>query len=190
MKKQIGKFLFETVHGWRFVGKPMPEEANRCVFVFAPHTSNWDFYFGVLCIWSLDVPMKLAIKDFWTKFPFGLIIKPLGGVGIDRTKRKGKDHINMMASIFDKYERIAFVITPEGSRSKRTRWKTGFYHLAKAADVPIVTFRADFSERTCDFGPVFTTQKSMDNVMKEMMVFFDGGVPYHPELFSVDERYA
>ena len=191
IKKVIGKFLFERVHGWRFVGKPMPVEASRCVFVFAPHTSNWDFYFGLLCMMSLGVPIKVAIKDFWTQFPFGLVVKPLGGVGITRSKKRAhKNHISIMAAFFDKYEHIAFIITPEGTRSRRTKWKTGFYYVAKKANVPIVTFRADFSKRTCDFGPVFSPETDIDAVMKPMMKFFAGGVAYHPELFAVDERYV
>jgi len=191
MKKRFAKFLFETVHGWSFVGDPPPQEVHRCVFVFAPHTSNWDFYFGVLCMMSMGVPIRAAIKNFWTKFPFSLIIKPLGGVGIDRSSGgKKRDQVSMLAEVFDKNEHIAFVITPEGTRKKRTRWKMGFYHVAKKANVPMVSFAADFSKRQCWFGPVHTPDEKLEDVMTSMTSFFGGAVAYHPELFSLDERYV
>ncbi|MEZ4987776.1 MAG: hypothetical protein R2795_22565 [Saprospiraceae bacterium] len=58
------------LHGWRLVGRPVPPEAHRCVFVFAPHTSNWDFYFGTLCMMSWGIPIKVArSSDFGCAFP-------------------------------------------------------------------------------------------------------------------------
>lgn len=190
MKKAIAKFLFETFHRWEFIGPPPPKEVHRCMFVFAPHTSNWDFYFGILCMMSLGVPIKAAIKSFWMKFPFSLVIKPLGGVGIDRSGKSGKNQIQRLAEVFDRHENIAFVITPEGTRSLRTKWKMGFYHVAKAADVPMVPFTADFHKRKCWFGPVHFPNEELEDVMKSMTPFFKEAVGLHPEKFSVDKRYG
>ena len=193
MKQAIAKFLFK-LFGWKIVGETIPEQVHRCVFVYAPHTSNWDYFYGVICMMSIGVPVKIAIKNYWTRFPYSLVVKPLGGVGIDRSggPRGGrKSQVEKMAAIFDRYEKIAFIITPEASRSRRTKWKTGFYHIAKMADVPIVTFCGNFATREVEFGPVYYPGKDeLPDVMKSMMAFYKKGVGQKPEEFALDDRYV
>ncbi len=191
IKRWIAKTLFKW-HGWTVAGE-MPPEVFRCVFVFAPHTSNWDFYFGVLCMMGLGVPVKLAIKQFWVLFPFSLIIKPLGGVGIKRKKKAdgtGYNQVEMMAEIFKEYDQIALIIAPEASRSIRKQWKTGFFHVAEMANVSIVTLRGDYAKREVEFGPVYKGKENLDKVMRGMMTFFSGGIAKYPEKSSLDERYV
>ncbi|MFK7810485.1 MAG: 1-acyl-sn-glycerol-3-phosphate acyltransferase [Saprospiraceae bacterium] len=188
--------LIRNLHGWKLIGKPIPPEAMRCVFVFAPHTSNWDFYHGMMNMFGWGIPVKVAIKNFWTQFPFNLLIKPLGGVGIDRSKKTGDRkgaQILAMASVFKRYEKIAFIITPEGSRSKRTKWKQGVYYIAKEAGVPIVTMTANYDTRDITFGPVFHPEKDdLETVMRGMMDFYrvHGIGAKYPEEFALDERYV
>ncbi len=191
-KHRLAKYLFKW-HGWRIVGKPTPPEVFRCVFVFAPHTSNWDFYFGVLCMMSLGVPIKVAIKAVWMIFPFSLLIKPIGGVGIKRKKKKdgsGYNQVEMLAELYTRYDKIALIVAPEGSRSLRKKWKTGFYHVAQKANVPIVTLGGDYTNRTVYFGPVFHGGETLEEVMREMMVFFKDSKAKFPEMFALDERYV
>ena len=171
MKQTIARWLLRAA-GWSLEGAP-PAHA-RYVLIAAPHTSNWDFYFGVMCMISMGVPIKVAIKNFWTKFPFSLIIGPIGGVGIRRIRNKdgsGYNQVDMLAELFERYEKIALIITPEGSRSLRKEWKTGFYHIAQKANVPIVTLGGDYEKKVVYFGPVFTGQESLDEVMRAMMNF-------------------
>ena len=191
LKAKFAKWLFHT-HGWKLVGKPIPEEAQRCVFVFAPHTSNWDFYFGVAAMMGWGIPIKIAIKKVWTKFPLGLIVNPFGGIGIDRSKSKVRDtkgQVQNLANVFKDHQKIAFVITPEGSRSKRTQWKTGFYHIARLAKVPIVTLSGDYRKKAVEFGPVFTGNEKLEDIMREMMEFYKPGGGKFPDQFALDERY-
>jgi 1-acyl-sn-glycerol-3-phosphate acyltransferase len=190
MIKQKLSNLLRNLHGWKLKGDPIPKEAMRCVFVFAPHTSNWDFYHGMLNMFAWGIPVKVAIKKFWTEFPFSLLIRPLGGVGIDRSKKAKENRgaqIGNIAAVFKKYEEIAFIITPEGSRSKRTKWKTGFYHIAKEARVPIVIMTADYNTRHITFGPVlYPETEDLETVMRKVMVFYakNGGSKY-PEEFAL-----
>ncbi|NNK90727.1 MAG: acyltransferase [Saprospiraceae bacterium] len=189
--RRIARFIFKT-HGWKLIGE-IPKEVNRCVFVFAPHTSNWDFYHGKMCMTGWGVPMKAAIKNFWTKFPFGLIIKPLGGVGIDRSKKEykgAKGQVKMMANLFKRTDQMALVITPEGSRSRRDVWKTGFYHIAREAGVPIVVFKGDFFKKEIEFGPVYTGDEDLETIMRGMMEFYKDVQGRHPENFALDKRYV
>ena len=170
MFKQKLRNAIRNFHGWKLVGDPIPPEVKRCVFVFAPHTSNWDFYHGMMNMFAWGIPVKVAIKNFWTKFPFSLLIKPMGGVGIDRSKKTAENkgtQITNIAAVFKKYQEIAFIITPEGSRSKRTQWKAGFYYIAKEARVPVVIMTADYKTRHITFGPVFYPEREdLETVMR------------------------
>ena len=190
MKRSIAKFLF-YIHGWKLVGPPIPNEVYRCMFIFAPHTSNWDFYYGVVAMMSWGIPVKIVIKNFWTKFPFSLVVGPLGGIGIDRSKKRNKENsqTNDLAPVFDKYEKIAFIITPEGSRSLKKEWKTGFYQIAKLANVPMVTLKGNYKARTVEFGPVYYPSQDLEEVMRSMMAYYNDSVAKYPSKFSLDQRY-
>ena len=192
LKQRLAKLLFRW-HGWAIIGEPPPPEVFRCVFVFAPHTSNWDFYFGVLCMIGLGVPIKVAIKNFWTIFPFSLVINPMGGVGIKRKKKQdgtGNNQVDLLAELFSRYDEIALIISPEGSRELRKKWKTGFFYMAQKANVPIVTLAGNYKNRTVYFGPVFNPGKTLEEVMSEMMEFFKSGSAKFPQKFSLDERFV
>lgn len=180
------------LHGWKHIGKPLPPEIFKCVFVFAPHTSNWDWYFGTLCMVGWGVPIKIAIKNSWVKSPIGWFIKLLGGVGIDRKRggEKGRlDQVKDLANILKKFDKMAFVITPEGSRAPRDKWKTGFYHIAKLAEVPIVTLVSHAKNKTVELGPVFRTNETLEECMRIMMEFYQRGLGIVPENFVLDKRY-
>ncbi len=191
MIKGFAKFLF-WIMGWKVI-YPIPPEAQRSVMIGAPHTSNWDFVIVRIAFYILGIPVKLAIKDFWTKFPFGIIIKPMGGLGINRNKdpkKKGKSYVEQMAAFFDQYERIAMVIAPEGTRSKRTQWKTGFYHTAKLAGVPITLGYLDYEKKEAGVGAVVHVTDDMEADMRKIMDFYRNITPRNPDKFVLDERYA
>lgn len=174
--------------GFKLLNAP-PKEMQRCVLLFVPHTSNWDFVNGVTCMKGLNMPIKVAIKNFWTTFPFGLLVKPIGGIGIDRSKTAKVSQVDQLAKVFKEHERIAFVITPEGSRSLRTNWKTGFYYIAQKANVPIITIKGDYKFKTVEFGPVIYPSATFEECMKEVMAYYKACNAKFPEKYSPDIRY-
>ena len=86
------EFIFKLL-GWK-INEDVPKEYTRCVLVGAPHTSNWDFFYAIFLFKILKIPYKFTIKSEWFKFPFNLIIKPLGGIPIN-TKSKTMSNINI-----------------------------------------------------------------------------------------------
>jgi 1-acyl-sn-glycerol-3-phosphate acyltransferase len=190
--KWIAKLFFKLA-GWK-INPVVPKEANRCMMIAAPHTSNWDYIYMRIGFFVLDIPMRVAIKDFWTKFPFGLIFKPLGALGIDRSpKKEGEDrpsYTQQMANFFKVYDRIAIVIAPEGTRSKRTEWKMGFYHAAKLAGVPITFGYLDYDKKEAGVGGVIYPTDDMEADMKKIMDFYSTITPKKKEKYSLDLRYA
>ena len=190
-KKLAGLLL--KMHGWK-VDETIPPEAQYCVMIAAPHTSNWDGYFMRLAFFVLDIPLRFTIKDTWTKFPMGLFIRPLGGLGINRSgsaqERGAKSYVDQMKDFFRKHKRIAVVVTPEGSRSRNDKWKTGFYYTAIGAGVPIAFGYLDYEKKVAGVGNVLihpTGNKEQD--LKIMMNFYKDIAPLYPEKFAVDKRY-
>ena len=193
MKKTIGRFIF-WILGWKVAGG-VPVAAQRSVMIAAPHTSNWDFFYVVAAFWVLDIPLKVAIKNDWTKFPFGLVVKPLGGLGIDRRPKNlqatGSSQVDQMAQFFKTNDRIALVIAPEGTRRLREKWKMGFYHVAQQANVPITFGYLDYANKIAGVGPeALHLSDDMDKDLKIVMNFYKDIKGAHPENFSIDMRYS
>jgi 1-acyl-sn-glycerol-3-phosphate acyltransferase len=192
MGKLIAKFLLK-IAGWK-VNPIVPKEASHCVMIAAPHTTNWDFYYTRLAFYVLDIPMKVAIKDFWMKFPFGLLVKPLGGVGIDRSpKQPGEQRQSMveaMANVIQKTDNIAMVIALEGTRKPVKRWRMGFYHTALAADVPITFGYLDYAKKEAGVGAFIQPTGNVEADMKVILDFYKNISGKFPEKFILDERYV
>lgn len=191
--KQVARFLL-WLSGWK-VDLAMPEEHRRCVLIAAPHTSNWDFYYLRLAFWVMKVPMKVAIKNDWTKFPFGMFVKPMGGVGVDRSPKKlgdkRKSQIESMGDLFEKYDDISLVIAAEGTRRLVKHWKMGYYWIAKRAEVPILCGYLDYQRKVAGIGPyVLHIKDNPDEELKPIMEFYSGIIGKNPSQFHVDERYA
>lgn len=193
MKKALGRLILWMI-GWS-VDENLPPEAQRAVCLAAPHTTNWDFFFVIVGFWVLGVPMKVAIKDDWTKFPFGLLVKPLGGLGINRAPKngpsKGPSQVDQMVSFFDQMDRIALVIAAEGTRRKTTKWKTGFYHIASKANVPIVFGYVDYARKVAGIhSEALLLSGDMAKDMPIILAFYDTIAAKNPDQFALDERYV
>lgn len=135
--------------GWAFEG-PVPEE-KKYVCLAAPHTSNWDGLLLVTLLASIGLTMEWMIKDSWVKSPLGPVIKRLGGIGINRTK--ASNVVDQMIQRFAERESLVLGIPPEGTRSRAEYWKSGFYHIACGAKVPVVPGYLDYARKRAGLGP-------------------------------------
>lgn len=192
----MGKFiakLWLRLAGWK-VNSNVPKESNHCVMIAAPHTTNWDFIYTRLAFYILDIPMKVAIKDYWTKlFFFGTIIRSLGGIGIDRSPKipgqKRRSMVEAMADVIINNERIAMVIAIEGTRKAVKEWKMGFYHTAVAANVPITFGYLDYEKKEAGVGGFIHPTGDIAKDMKVILDFYKNIAPKFPKQFILDERY-
>ena len=177
--------------GWKLDYK-VPKEYSRCVLIGAPHTSNWDFFYTVLSFKALKIPYKFTIKKQWFRFPFNLIMRPLGGVPIDTkgNSKNGTSNVDVMANFFELKKKFVMAITPEGTRSKREEWKSGFYHVAKKANVPICLAYLDYKNKIAGVGKVIFPSENMAEDMKSIMEFYKGKAAKFPDKFSTDLRYS
>ncbi len=191
MGRLLSRFLL-WIAGWEADLK-IPAESDRCVMIAAPHTTNWDAYFIRLAATVMGIPLKVAIKDSWTKGLIGPFIRSMGGLGIDRTPKEGSKRLSqtqVMAQLFDTTDDIALAIAPEGTRKKRDRWKMGFYWIAHEANVPISMGYLDYKRKVAGVHhEVVHTTGDIEKDMKVINDFYRNIVGKYPENFSVDLRY-
>src|SRR4051812_28698982 len=137
--------------GWRIEGD-IPDVA-RMVAIVAPHTSNWDFVVGLAARYALRLDASWLGKHTLFRPPFGWIMRWWGGIAVDRTA--SHDVVSQTVAEFSSRERVFLVITPEGTRKQVSRWRTGFWHIAKGAGVPILPIVFNWGERVIRIGVPF-----------------------------------
>ena len=151
--------------GWKIVGS-YPKELKKFIIVGAPHTSNTDFVLGVLMKYITGLPINFIGKQSLFKPPYGFIFKALGGTPVDRTK--SANMVEAIIDVFNSNEEFILAISPEGTRKKVDKWKTGFYHIAKGANVPIIFNTFDFGKKEYLISdPYYLT----DNMEKDFLFF-------------------
>jgi len=167
MAHWLSRFLLK-VSGWKMKGQ-LPD-AKKYVMIAAPHTTNWDFYYGLLMNLYFKNEVHWMGKKEIFRFPFGGIMKWFGGLPVDRSRSN-----KLVASVveeFSKSESLVVVIPPEGSRSKTDSWKTGFYYIASGAGVPILLGFLDYTKKTAGYGPLFVTTNDMESDITEIKKFY------------------
>jgi len=190
--KLFSKAVFK-LSGWT-LDDHLKADFTQCVMLAIPHTSNWDFIYARCAFALMGIPVRFTVKKEWMRFPFSLIFGSLGGIAIDRSpKKEGEERISMveaMTNLFNGQKELVIMITPEGTRSKREKWKTGFYHVATGAKVPIALGYLDYKTKTAGVGKVITPSGDMDKDMREIMDFYRPITPKFPEKFSLDLDYV
>ena len=147
IKPIIGRTLLK-VAGWRLSGNP--PQTKKYVIIAAPHTSNWDLIFLLACAYAYGIDVSWMGKRSIFKFPFGGLMRALGGISVDRSGPQNT--VQQIVQVFDEKEALILAVPPSGTRSRRPYWKTGFYHIAHSAGVPIATSFLDYGTREAGFG--------------------------------------
>lgn len=178
------KLIFR-LFGWK-ITHYLPAEIKQCVVVVAPHTSNWEFVFGMGAIRFMKLHPRFAIKKEWIRFPFRRLMISSGALPIDREAKDGRSTVDAMADLFKKHETLRLIITPEGTRSRREKWKTGFYYVALKAQVPIALGFMDYDKKECGIDKIIYPSGDFKADMKQIMDFYKNVKAKHPENFSVD----
>lgn len=160
--------FFLQITGWKVAGTP-PRVA-RYILVGAPHTSRWDFLF------AMAIALKCRIRCYWlggaTLFwgPLGLLMRWLGGIPVNEKRKNSL--VNQTVSAYKQHRQLGIMICPEGGLDRGSRWHTGFYHIARNADIPIILGYLDFHTKTGGFGPVIKPSGNMPKDMAEIEAFY------------------
>jgi 1-acyl-sn-glycerol-3-phosphate acyltransferase len=177
--------------GWSY-SQELPPGQRSFVIVGAPHTSNWDFVPAMTLVYRSGLKAKFVIKKEWLRFPIGLVLKPIGAIGIDRARIKSgavKSSTDLMAHLFEDHHDISLMIAPEGTRSPTAEWKSGFWHIAHKANVPIALAFADYKTKRAGIGLVLHTT-DFETDMRTIMDFYRSVEPRWPAKFKLDHRFS
>jgi 1-acyl-sn-glycerol-3-phosphate acyltransferase len=140
--------------GWRFEGG-VPAEKKYVCLAF-PHTSNWDGALLVALCQSIGLEMSWMIKSEWTRGPMGVVLRPLGAIGIDRSG--SHNVVKQMIDEMKSKDELVLGIPPEGTRKRSEFWRSGFYHIALGANVPVVPGYLDYARKRAGLGdPIHLT---------------------------------
>lgn len=166
--------------GWTIVGDVPP--VKKAVLVVAPHTSNWDFVIGLLAKFALGLHVTFLGKHTLFRGPLGWWLRWLGGVPVDRS-RPGDTVARVAAAIVDA-EEMFVAIAPEGTRRLSSGWKTGFYRIAHAAAVPVVTVVIDAGRRELRVGGVVYLTGDLAADFNTLAAYYEGARGVQPGLAS------
>jgi 1-acyl-sn-glycerol-3-phosphate acyltransferase len=169
--------------GWRTEGTPPAE--GKYVLIAAPHTSNWDFPLMLATAFVFRIDIFWMGKESLFPFPLATLMKWLGGIPIDRSK--SQNVVEQMIEIYSCNEKLVVAIPPEGTRSKVKSWKTGFYHIAAGANVPIASGFLDYGRKVSGFGPHFYPTGDLDQDLKKMQAFYRGVTGKYPSKLGLNE---
>ena len=154
--------------GWR-AHADFPD-SKKYVVVAAPHTSNWDFPLGILAAKALKMDVHWIGKHQLFRWPFGWFFRAIGGTPAYRSHNT--DMIKQIADVFMQKDELAMAIAPEGTRSKTDHWKTGFWHIAKAANVPIALAYLDFGKKQIGLGGSFYPSDDIEQDFERIREFY------------------
>ena len=167
---QVLSILVLGLFGWRAVGK-VPKDIRKYVIIAAPHTSYWDFPMFLLVVFALRLNLNVFIKHTLFIGPIGWFLSYCGGVPIDR--RAAGARVRQTVQEFENNDDMVLLITPEGTRSAQTNWKTGFYHIASEANVPVAVAFVDTAARRAGIDHFITPSGDIDKKMAEIKAFYD-----------------
>ena len=166
--------------GWTTTGEA--PDLDKVVLIAAPHTSNWDGFWLIVFKIALDVRLRFLAKHtlFW--WPLSSLLRWFGALPIDRSHAAST--VKQMVNAFEEEDHLFLALAPEGTRKWKPYWKTGFYQIALAANVPIVLAYIDYPDKKMGIGPRLQPTGDIGNDLAVIRKFYAPFVPRHPKLRS------
>lgn len=178
--KRMARWVLRGI-GWRVVGDP--PEIDRYVVVGAPHTSSWDLPLMLLMARARALPLRWFAKHTLFRPPLGWILRALGGIPVVRHREENL--VEAAARTLREAQTLALLIAPEATKAYRDHWKSGFYHIARLASVPLVPVSIDYRRRVAEFGPPIDAGEDVDGVMQQLRAFYADHGARFPGKFGV-----
>ncbi len=164
--------------GWQLTGS-IPD-LPKFVIIVAPHTSNWDFPVGLAAKWAVGLRVTWLGKDTLFKPPLGWFMRAVGGQPVRRDTANAL--VETSARTFAERTELVLVLAPEGTRHKVTSWRSGFWHIARCAKVPVVCAAIDWGRREVRFGPTLHVRQDVEpqDDIARIKAHYDDVQGYHP----------
>ncbi|MBO5779793.1 MAG: 1-acyl-sn-glycerol-3-phosphate acyltransferase [Muribaculaceae bacterium] len=165
--------------GWK-VRITVPDYPKVIICV-APHTSNWDFILGKLAYAAVGRKAGFLMKSDWFFFPMGAIFRAMGGIPVNRKGGYNESSVDNIINTFKTHDRLTLAITPEGTRSRTTKWRTGFLNIARLAEVPIVLGAIDAESKTIIIEETFTPTGDNETDLRKIKDYYSQFKGINPE---------
>ncbi len=175
--------IYFWITGWKLDGRLSPD-IKKCILVAAPHTSNYDFGYSRAALYLMGVNVKYLAKKELLSSPLGFIFRLTGAIGVERDR--SENMVTRLVEMFNHSEELVVMLAPEGSRKLKGKWKTGFYHAAMQAKVPIALASLDYRKKVANVGPVFHPTGNYLEDMMQVKEFYKGVTARYPEKFVLD----
>jgi 1-acyl-sn-glycerol-3-phosphate acyltransferase len=167
LMRWLARFFFLCT-GWKAEGQR--PAVDRYVVIAAPHTSNWDFIYTLALAFIFRINAQIMMKDAWFRGPVGPLFRWLGALPVDRTR--SRNVVAQSVEAFQTATRMVLVVPPSGTRRRVQYWKTGFYHIAREAGVPIALGFLDYGRKVGGFGPLFHPTGDIERDMTAIGEFY------------------
>ena len=168
----LAKFIYHKILGWKVAGFTDFDRVKKAVIIAAPHTHWQDFPIGVLLRSVIGIKTNYVGKSTLFKFPYGWFFRALGGAPVVRTSNMNQ--VQAIAQLFKERDTFRMGMAPEGTRKKVDSWRTGFYYIAKEAEVPIIMITLDFENKQNKISQPFYTTDDKEADFKFMRSYFEG----------------
>lgn len=167
--------------GWKEdVDQPTPD---KCIICIAPHTSNWDFFIGKTYYTALGRTSNFLMKKEWFFWPLGPMFRRMGGIPVERSRHTSLT--DQLAKLALESTHFSLAVTPEGTRSRNTEWKRGFYYIALKAKLPILLYGIDFATKTIVCKRTLIPSGDVETDMRIIADYFKNFKGKHPENFAL-----
>ena len=170
-----------NIFGWT-VHADYPD-VEKYVLIAAPHTSNWDFPLGIVAARAIKLDVHWMGKHTLFRWPYGWFFRAIGGMPVYRDQ--ALNLIQQIADLLARSGQLVLALAPEGTRSKTDHWKTGFYHIARAANVPIVMAYLDYGKKQVGIGGVFCPGDDIEEAFAQIRQFYKDRRGKYPDQESL-----
>ena len=174
MKNKVYSFILTNIIGWKIKGNLTlsKNRIKKAIIIAAPHTHWLDLFLGILIRGSIGFKSNFIAKKELFFFPLNIFLKLIGGVPVNRSKKNNT--VNEIVNIYNNKEEFIISLAPEGTRKKVSKFKTGFYYIAKEANIPIIMITMDYSNKQSLISNEFYPTRNSKNDLSFIENFFDG----------------
>ena len=174
MKRRIYNFILTNFIGWEIKGNTglSKKKIKKAILIAAPHTHWIDLFLGILIRGSVGFKSSFIAKKELFFFPLNVFLKLIGGIPVNRSKKNNT--VNEIVNIFNQKEKFRLSLAPEGTRQKVSKFKTGFYFIAKEARIPIIMITMDYSNKQSLISEPFYPTENLKDDLNFIESFFDG----------------
>lgn len=178
MRSKLYKFILKLI-GWKINIPFDPADISQSLVVVIPHTSSWDFPIGLLIRGALNWKVNFIAKNSLFTGIVGTILRSMGGYPVDRSA--SHNFTASVANLFHKYPRLHIAIAPEGTRKKVDKLKSGFYYIAREADIPVIFTALDFHRKAVIFDFPTKMDDTFEALMRRISPFYKNVQGKYPE---------